>query len=289
MNKYYHQSMRQIAAIAILCILVVPTVVSNINTYAQTRRDPRRTPLPDQYQEYIYNLNQFYNDRKTYESDKSKYIAYKTVKSREDVLNSSKIMLESARITLLRYCELIETNLLIQEDFNSRVKNALLNDVNIHKTFLTDSEKTISDIQTLEQATITSNAMQLRYTYIRATVTQSLTYIDAVKAKQDNDRARQIAQDFKSIVAGFPSDNKNREIVDKWTEEIVPELANNENLLNELVETMYPVDIKSDKPIYEKPQPVNTGNLKTVTTRQRGYAQKFKEIYQIAIDAYKEL
>ncbi len=281
-----------IFAIAVVLSVVLSTTLANAQglTEKEKRERAEHTPLPDQYQEYIYNLNLFYNDRKQFESDKSKYIAYKTVQSKEDALASSKLMLDSSRKALLTYIQLLESNVMQQEDFNTRVKNGLQNDIATHKTYLLDSAQTVQGITTLEQATTVSNALNLRYTYIKLTSTLSLTYIDVLTAKKRNDSVREIVLDFKNIMGGYPEENRSREIVDRWTEDILPQLADNESLLNNVVEQMYPSTTKDNVPVYEVERlKIETDGLETVNNRHRQYNIKFKEINQIARDAYKEL
>jgi len=287
MNKYYDINMNkrniQLLGLIIISLLVASTTVVN----AQIIKRTERLPLTDVYQEYIFNLNQFYNFRKTYESNRSKFIAYKTVSAREEALISTVSMLESSRVTMLRYLEMLEKSLQVQEDFNARVKNALINDITTHKSFLVDSAATIDGVTLLDEAVVVSQALQLRHTYVRASATQSLTYIDVMTAKKRNDNARTIVLDFKTLVAGYPSDNKNREVVEKWTEETLPELAENESLLNDLIETMYPS--QASNPLFENMGNIKTENISRVNSRHIQYSQRFKEINQIAREAYKEL
>jgi hypothetical protein len=285
MNKDYYTYMKRYLVALVLLI----GIVNASDVSAQIKKRPARSPLPDSYQEYIYNLNLFYNDRKQFESDKSKYLAYKTVQSKEDALSSTVTMLESGRVSMLRYLDIVEADLQKQDEFNSRVKNAVLNDITIHKTFLNDSQPTISSVTSLEQGVTVSSALNLRYNYLKSTTNQSLIYRDVVTTKKQNDLAREITIDFKNIVAGYPPDNRNRETVDKWADEMIAELADNERILNEIIETMYPAVIRDNRPIYERSQPAGSSNLSKVNTRLRQYTVRFTEIKQIAQEAYREL
>jgi hypothetical protein len=211
------------------------------------------------------------------------------VQSKEDALSSTVTMLESSRLAMLRYLDIVEADLQKQDEFNSRVKNAILTDINTHKTYLSDAQTLVDQIATLEEGVTVSSAFNLRYTYVKSTANQALMYHDVLTAKKRNDTAREITTDFKNIVAGYPPDNVDRETVDKWAEATIPELADNERLLNELIEAMYPIPKEKDRPVYELQQSIAASNLNTVNSRLRLYTQRFKEIDQIAKEAYRKL
>lgn len=293
MNKDYHRSMKTNVIFASLFLgVVLFTTTYNVTAQSSSlidRNRIRRTPSPDVYQEYIYNLNLFYNDRKKYETDRTKYVAYKTVQSRETALKSSVYMLESARTSLLAYAEFTQKALEEQTDVNSRVKEAILADIETHKTFLTETSATIDSIATLEQSTQVSGALQLRYTYMKVTIGQALLYIDVAKAKNRNDKMREIVKDFQSLMSGYPEGNENKVIITKWAEEIIPELADNEIKLNEILETGYPEAANEKKPIFEGDALIDVKKLAVVNSRLLQYIEKLKEINLVAKEAYKEL
>jgi hypothetical protein len=272
-------------------IFIISSVVflSGVGSTANAQR--LRTPFPDPYQEYIFVVNDFYKDRQAYTSAISQYKAYQTAQSKEDAFDSAKKMLESGRVALKQYIFLLSTNLSQQEEFNSRVKQAVLADLAIHNDYLDTSAETIANATTTSQVTDISKAMDLRINYIKATATQALGYIDAVNAKKRIDESRVIVNKFNSIITGFPEENRSRGIVDKWIQETLPALALNENQLSEYVDALYPTTEKPrTSPIFVDGRiPASATVLQGVITRQRAYANKFKEINQIVRSAYQEL
>lgn len=274
----------------ITCSII--TIVTSATLFLSTLyAAENRTPFPDPYQEYIHLRNNFYKDQQAYVSAVSQYKAYQTAKSREDALDASKKLLESGRLTLKQYLQLLSNTLNQQSDFNSRVKQSILSDLSVHNTYLDTVEQTIKDAQTISQITDLGKAMDLRITYIQATATQALGYIDAVTTKKQIDEMLSIVYKFNNIIIGYPADNRSRNIVDKWIQETLPELANNESKLSEYVEALYPIPSSTKQtPIYETPGRIsNSRQLQDVASKQRNYASKLKEINQIIRSAYEEL
>lgn len=271
-----------------ICILAsILCVLTSWGTVSAKEKQPR-TPFPDPYQEYIYDVNDFYRDQQDYNSALSQYKAYQTAQSKEDALDASKTMLESGRIALKQYLLLLTTNLSQQQEFNSRVKTAILTDLDAHNSYLDEEAKVIANAKTTSEVNDISTAMDLRVTYIKSTGAQALGYIDAVTAKKRIDEARAIVNKFDAIMAGYPEGNRSRSIVQKWVQESIPDLANNENQLAEFVDSLYPKD--SQRPFYQDYRTVNnTTNLQQVVQNVRNYASKFKEMNQIARTAYQEL
>ncbi len=274
-----------------ICILATLFFVLTLWGTVSAKEKQPRTPFPDPYQEYIYDVNDFYRDQQDYNSAASQYKAYQTAQSKEDALDAAKTMLESGRIALKQYLFLLSENLTQQTDFNPRVKQAIMADLSAHNAYLDEAAKAIAAAQTISQVNDLGTAMDLRVTYIKATGTQGLSYIDAVTNKKRIEEARILVNRFNTIMAGYPEDNRSRGIVLKWAEEAIRDLANNENKLAEFVDSLYPTEIQTRKTtFYEENRTVtNLQLLQEVNTTMRNYANKFKEMNQIARSAYQEL
>ncbi len=271
---------------AIICITYSGTTV-----IAKQVPKPPRTPFPDAYQEYIYDVNDFYKDQLAYTSAISQYKAYQTAQSKEDAVDASKTMLESGRIALKQYLFLLSTSLSKQEDFNPRVKQAILQDLNVHNAYLDSAAQSIANAKTTSELTDLGKGMDLRITYIKATGAQALGYIDAVNQKQRIDEARTIVNEFNSIITGYPPQNRSRGIIEKWVQESIPDLAANENQLALFVYALYPPpSTGNNHPFYEDYHNINNLSLlQGVITKQKNYSIRFKDINQIARSAYQEL
>ncbi|MDQ3099396.1 MAG: hypothetical protein M3Q44_06640 [bacterium] len=273
----------------IIALSVMLAILAQAATVAaQTRL---RTPFPDPYQEYIFVVNNFYKDRQQYTSAISQYKAYQTAQSKEDALDAAKKMLESGRVAIKQYIFILSANLSQQEEFNPRVKQAILTDLTVHNDYLDTAAQIIIDAKTTAEVTDLSKALDLRTSYVKATGTQALGYIDAVTAKKRIDESRTIVNKFNSIITGYPPENRSRGIIDKWVQEMIPALAQNETHLSEFVESLYPnTDRPREKPIFTSNRNyANNILLQGVISKQRAYANKFKEINQIARTAYEEL
>lgn len=250
-----------------------------------------RTPNPDSYQEYIFDVNDFYKDQQYFVTKVSQYRAYQTAQSKEDALDAAKTMLESGRVALKQYLTILSDNLSRQEEFNPRVKQAILQDLGTHNTYLDNAKDAIISAENISQITDQGKAMDLRITYIKSSASQALGYIDAITTKKRIDESRAIIGKFSNIITGYPPENRSRGIIEKWIEEALPDLANSENQLAQFVDSIYPLPTNNeDKPLYERTRAISNINiLQQIVIKQRSYAAKFKEINQIAKAAYQEL
>jgi hypothetical protein len=287
MNKSYNnRDMRKVVytflGLVCLSLIVAP------NTQAIMRNRTNHQPNPDQYQEYIYDLKTYYSDRQAYLSAHDQYKAYQTGQSKENALDASKEMLESSRIAMAHYIELLEHNLQEQDAINERVQNSIVTDLNIHLEYLNNSTQTIQELQTLDQVKTTSDALYLRYRYLLITATQALNYIDATAAKHRNDDARMIVNKFQNIVTGFPQDNRSRGIVQKWTDDMNPELAYNDAQIIGYIDGIYPLDTRGN--YFESHNGSSSnGTLSQMIIKQKSYLSKFREMSNIAKEAYRSL
>lgn len=271
--------------------VIIGITCSGTAVLAKQVPKPLRTPFPDAYQEYIYDVNDFYKDQQSYASAISQYKAYQTAQSKEDAIDASKTMLESGRIALKQYVYLLSNSLSKQEDFNPRVKQAILQDLTVHNTYLDSTAQSIANAKTTSELVDLSKGMDLRITYIKATGAQALGYIDAVTQKRRIDEARIIVNEYNSIIIGYPPANRSRGIIEKWVQESIPDLAASENQLAQFVDALYPLpSTGNNHPFYEDYRTINNLSvLQGVVTKQKNYAIKFKDINQIARTAYQEL
>jgi hypothetical protein len=277
-------------AISIFLVILSVFITCAHGAYADMRDRTRHAANPDAYQEYLYDLQVYYTDRQAYERARDQYKAYQTAQSKEDALDATKEMLESSRIAMLQYIELASNYLQEQEPVNDKVQNAIISDMNLHKEFLATAAQTISDIESLDQAKVTGDALDLRYKYIKVTAAQALSYIDAVAAKKRNDEARALVNKIQTIVAGFPEENRSRIIVQKWIEDINPEIAFNEGQLIQYIEDIYPGSYRdTPRPYFEQRSGPTSTVLYQIVIKQKEYASKFREMEGIAKDAYTSL
>ena len=260
------------------------------SSVVQAQRDPNRVPLSDPYQEYIYNLNLFYSDRKEYESARSKYLSYKTEQSKADAIKATKNMLESGRISMIQYIDLLTAYLNEQEPLSQRVKTSVLQDLQIHKDFLNTSADTITKIVDLTQAKDAADALNLRLSYVRTTSSQALNYTDAVSVKKQIDQSRVVVNQFSSIIQGYPEDNRSKSIVDGWISETTTEITSVENDLNTFIEGIYPLPAQTTQlPGYQVGGSGSIEQLNNIRNKLQSYTNKFREMNTVIKKAYAEL
>jgi hypothetical protein len=275
----------------IFTILIAFGLLLSFTHSTQAQRNPRRTPNPDSYQEYVYLLKTYYTDRQNYESARTRYKSYGTAQSKEDAFDATKNMLESSRQAMLQYITILSEYLAEQETLNERVQLALENDLDTHHTYLEGMQQTIDQVQTLADTETVGKALTQRNGYLKITAQQTLNYLDSIAVKHRIDDAREIVTSVQHIIAGFPEENRQRLIAQKWTEEMIPELADNEQQIVQYVDNIYPIPRESDKdkPYFEISNQTTQIILQQIITKQKNYLPRMKNIEQVVREAYQEL